>query len=319
MRALTFLLFTQLLCAAEPPAFYRSVARVSWVVEDVDAAVRGWTRFGLSGVEPRGEVTLQVEFRSRPENATVRWTSGWLGGVAVDFIQPLDAAGAYGEFRKRHGSGIFSLMHEAPTLEALNAEVERMRGLGVGVLQRGSYVQNSTTARYVYFDTEPEGKFVLGLVHYQGEAPSGSGPTRISQFAFVAREFAPASAYWEKLGFPAFSITRPQLRGVEYRGKRARYEQELGWQRHGSVPYEWCVPPAGQPSVYTEFLERHGEGVQHLGFNVEDIDKAVAQYGFPVSQSGAWGEEGKKGSGRFAYLDTDGIGGVTVELLWSFR
>jgi hypothetical protein len=41
--------------------------------------------------------------------------------------------------------------------------------------------------------------------------------------------------------------------------------------------------------------------------------------GFEVSQSGAWGEKGKPGSGRFAYVDTDAIGGVTIELLWNYK
>lgn len=36
-------------------------------------------------------------------------------------------------------------------------------------------------------------------------------------------------------------------------------------------------------------------------------------------QSGAWGEKGKPGSGRFAYADTSAIGGVTIELLWNQR
>lgn len=40
--------------------------------------------------------------------------------------------------------------------------------------------------------------------------------------------------------------------------------------------------------------------------------------GFPASQSGAWGEEGKPGSRRFTYMDTDSIGGVAIELLWNF-
>ena len=37
----------------------------------------------------------------------------------------------------------------------------------------------------------------------------------------------------------------------------------------------------------------------------------------PIVQSGAWGEAGKPGAGRFAYADTTRFGGVTVELLWN--
>jgi hypothetical protein len=52
------------------------------------------------------------------------------------------------------------------------------------------------------------------------------------------------------------------------------------------------------------------------------MDRAIAEWGetgFRVTQSGAWGQAGRKGSGRFAYLDTEKIVGVALELLWNFR
>jgi hypothetical protein len=55
---------------------------------------------------------------------------------------------------------------------------------------------------------------------------------------------------------------------------------------------------------------------------VPDIDAAARAWeavGVKVVQSGAWGEKGKPGSGRFAYVDTSTVGGVTVELLWNQR
>ena len=68
-------------------------------------------------------------------------------------------------------------------------------------------------------------------------------------------------------------------------------------------------------------MQNHGEGVHHLAFNVNDTDRAAGEWaaqGFPASQSGAWGEEGKPGSGRFTYQDMHSIGGVDIELLWNF-
>jgi hypothetical protein len=35
--------------------------------------------------------------------------------------------------------------------------------------------------------------------------------------------------------------------------------------------------------------------------------------------SGAWGERGKKGYGRFAYMDTQAAGGIDIELLWNYK
>ena len=55
---------------------------------------------------------------------------------------------------------------------------------------------------------------------------------------------------------------------------------------------------------------------------VDDLNKAVAEYeklGYHVWQSGAWGDVGKKDSGQYDYMDTDSIGGVSVELIHAYK
>ena len=63
-------------------------------------------------------------------------------------------------------------------------------------------------------------------------------------------------------------------------------------------------------------------GLHHLAYEVTDVDRVMkrwAEAGFPEVQSGTWGEMGQPGSGRFAYADTDSIGGVIIEVLWNHR
>ena len=56
-----------------------------------------------------------------------------------------------------------------------------MRTLGVGVLQQLSLDRDGKRVTYTYFDTEPQGKFVLGLVYWPGAphlpGPRGKSPT----------------------------------------------------------------------------------------------------------------------------------------------
>ena len=62
-----------------------------------------------------------------------------------------------------------------------------------------------------------------------------------------------------------------------------------------------------------EFLEKHGEGVNHLGFLVDDLDAETAKLvgkGFRVISSGK-----TLSGGAFAYLDTDKVGGIVFELI----
>jgi hypothetical protein len=59
-----------------------------------------------------------------------------------------------------------------------------------------------------------------------------------------------------------------------------------------------------------------------MAFDVGDMDRAIAEWkqgGYAYVMGGAWGESGKRGSGRFAYLDTQSAGGIDVELLWNYR
>jgi methylmalonyl-CoA/ethylmalonyl-CoA epimerase len=65
--------------------------------------------------------------------------------------------------------------------------------------------------------------------------------------------------------------------------------------------------------VQREFLEKRGEGVNHLGFVVEDLEGAVSRLterGFRVVSRGRVAH-----GGAFAYFDTDRVGGIIFELI----
>jgi hypothetical protein len=69
-------------------------------------------------------------------------------------------------------------------------------------------------------------------------------------------------------------------------------------------------------TIHEQFLKERGEGLHHLGFEVQDLKESVARaerLGFKVTQS--WQREDGLG---FAYLDSDKIGGVIFEMIqWS--
>jgi 4-hydroxyphenylpyruvate dioxygenase-like putative hemolysin len=144
---------------------------------------------------------------------------------------------------------------------------------------------------------------------------------KVASVHWVVKDLERVKAGWGKLGFPAMEVTHPRLSDLVHRGQAGRFDRKLGWHRHGTVTWEWIESLAG-PTVYEEFLNDHGEGFHHLGFDVPDIDAAIVSWaalGVPVVQSGAWGEKGKPGSGRFAYAATDAFGGVTSEFHWNLR
>ena len=310
-------------CAAQLPDYYKRVNRVTWLVKSMEQPLAGWTQLGLSDVHQMGEITFEGKYRGRPASIRARAATGNLGNLTVDMLQPAAGENAFTEFLTRHGDGIFAIVHEVPSLEDMTKEIERMRGLGVRVLQQVTVQRHGATVTTTYFDTEPEGKYVLGLVYWPGGAPSAGPPGKVSHIAFVVRESEGPSAYWAKLGFPAMPKSHASPReDSRYHGKPLWLDFDVCWQRHTQFTYEWIIPPDSPPNLYADFLKEHGEGIQHLGLPVEDLAKSITDFqklGYSAAQSGAWGDVGKKGSGQYAYMDTDSIGGVVAEVIRPFH
>lgn len=307
------------------PECYRHVDSVDWVVPSLDGVVDGWRKLGF-GVEKLGPQTLESrDADGRPVSVEVKLARGTLAGFQILWIEPVSSNSIYADSLKRRGPSIFSLNYRLDGPEGLNQELDRMANLGVQPIQKSTVKVAGSVRTTVYLATAEGGHARLGLVEYS--APVKPLDCRLpislrpSQYAFIVRDLKPVSAYWEKLGFGAMDITHGALGDLEYRGRKGTFDQRLGWQRHSDITYEWIEPLQG-PSVYYEALDSHGEGFHHFAFDVDDMDQAIDFFedrGLSVSQSGSWGEKGKPGSGRFAYIDTDGIGGATVELLWNYR
>jgi hypothetical protein len=312
------------ICAGQLPDYYKTVNRVTWVVGNIDKVRPPWVALGLSDIEEYPNIELTGEFRGKPVTIYAWQITGRLGNLTVDMIQPAEGqANAFTNFLGKHGDGILSIVHAAPSRKALEDEILRMKSKGVAVLQRVTAQRGSRTVTYCFFDTEGEGKFALGLVHGIEEATGKSGSTTVTHFSPVIRDPAAVSAYWQGLGFPPFPMQHATPRAdSRYRGQPLELAFEVGYQRHTQFRYEWISPPASPPNIYADFLNKRGrEGIQHMGILVDDLPKSIAAYeklGYQVHQSGAWGDVGKPGSGQYAYMTTDSVGGLTVELVHSY-
>jgi len=132
----------------------------------------------------------------------------------------------------------------------------------------------------------------------------------------VVRDMDKAIKLLESLGvgpFPPF-LGGPGMKfiGKTVRGKPSDYDMDLRLARGdmGGIGFELIQPLKGR-SIYDEFLEKKGEGFHHIAYMVEDIDAEIADMekrGFKVIQTGAMPNT------RWAYLDTDKLGGMVIEL-----
>jgi len=309
--------------AAEPPALYRTVTSVHWVVKDLERVRAVWAKLGFPSLPGTGTMTVS-DYR-KGETGRLRAAVARFGTVDVVWLQPESGRSAFSDYLEKRGEGVVSLNYTAADAGAREAELARLHGLGVKALQKAEVEVGGARQTVVYADTAGKGKYVAGLVEGAlpavAAAPALPFPATLSQYALVVKNLEETGEFWARLGLPALSVTHDWLSDLRFRDQPGKFDQRLGWHRHGTVTWEWIEPLRG-PSVYEEHLDKHGEGFHHFALDVPDMDAAIAAWdalGARVVQSGGWGAKGKPGSGRFAYVEADPAGGVTIELLWNQR
>jgi methylmalonyl-CoA/ethylmalonyl-CoA epimerase len=78
------------------------------------------------------------------------------------------------------------------------------------------------------------------------------------------------------------------------------------------------VEPTGPDSTVAKFLEKRGEGLHHIAFEVDDIDKdlqAMERKGIQLID-----RQGREGvAGKIGFLHPKSVNGVLVELVQPFQ
>jgi hypothetical protein len=308
------------------PDHFLQVDQVIWVVEDMENVIGHWRNLGFPRIIDLG--TLKVRIKSSDSTIPLKMAKANLGGAHITWIQPMERNSLFGHFHSNYGDGAMSLVHRFNNRQTLIKELERLSELGIDILEEVSITSLEGELNYIFLDTQDEGKYMLAYTY--GEVDSNYFSRlnddnlhnmRINQYAFAISDPEPVSEFWERLGQPEFQINYPELGNMHYYGKPADHELIQGWQRHGTVAYEWCIP-VKPPIVYDDHIKDHGEGIHHLAFTVDDMDKVLNDYdskGYVNSMGGTWGEKDTPGSGRYEYINLEDAGGVTMELLWNFK
>ena len=78
------------------------------------------------------------------------------------------------------------------------------------------------------------------------------------------------------------------------------------------------IQPNDEKSTWRNFLDKHGEGIHHIAFNVNGMEKVLkvcSEAGIKCVQQGKYGDA----SGEYAYLDTVKDLKCFIELLESYN
>ena len=133
-------------------------------------------------------------------------------------------------------------------------------------------------------------------------------PMTITQIAVVVADIEKAlKSYTENLGWGPWSVFEykpPLLHDTFVRGEPVEYRMIGAEAMVDGLGFELIQPVSG-PSIYQEFLDTHGEGVQHIAcmkHSAEDSQALIGHWrerGAEMLMGGRIGE-----SIEFYYLDT---------------
>jgi len=137
----------------------------------------------------------------------------------------------------------------------------------------------------------------------------------IYQIAFIVRDIEREAKRWADLlgmDVPEIIITDTEDKAhTRFRGAPTPARAKLAFFSFGSISLE-LIEPVGGPSTWKEVLDKHGEGLHHIAFRVEEIDKILAflnKKGFTTIQTGDFE------TGRYTYVDTTPVLKTMIELL----
>ena len=138
------------------------------------------------------------------------------------------------------------------------------------------------------------------------------GPfNKLHHISIVVRDAEKTQGFYESIGIGPW-VDYPPMKEyvkIDVPDEKGFYNLKIKSAQLGLVQLQLIEPGDGE-SLYKDHLDKKGEGVYHIGFEVDDIrktDSTIEALGLKVLSSG----RRENGSG-FSYLDTASEAGVVL-------
>lgn len=136
----------------------------------------------------------------------------------------------------------------------------------------------------------------------------------VEQIGFVVKDIDKAIEYYRsKFGWGPFQMFEHEMKGVIFHGEPSDCRLKIAFAHSGPIEIELIQVLEGE-TPHTEFLREKGEGMHHLRFNVDNIDDLLVAFAREGIEP-VWHQSLPEFGVSFAYLDTDKIGGMMIELI----
>ena len=136
----------------------------------------------------------------------------------------------------------------------------------------------------------------------------------IRQLGYVVPDIVAAMEYWSKvLGVgPFFYAERVPVVNFTYRGQPSSPVTSVALANSGPVQVELIQQRNDAPTMYRDFVQAKGSGLQHVAYWTQNFDADMARLSARGFKVGMGGEVGTRG--RFVYFETEYHPGAVIEL-----
>jgi len=147
----------------------------------------------------------------------------------------------------------------------------------------------------------------------------GIGTNIICQIGLVVKDIEHTAKIYAdvfKMAVPNIIITDPEEEThIKFCGKPTNARAKLAFFKMGSISLE-LIEPIGEPSTWREFLDKYGEGVHHIAFQIQGMDEVL---NYLEGKDIKTVQRGDYKGGRYAYVDSAPKLGVILELLENYK
>ena len=111
--------------------------------------------------------------------------------------------------------------------------------------------------------------------------------------------------YYDEFGIGPWSIyefNKENVGGMALDEKESDYRMRIALTNIGDIRIE-LIEPLDDKTIYAKFLKKHGEGLHHIAYAVDNFQEArkfFEKKGIKVNQEGKW-----LGRHHFAYLESE--------------
>ena len=301
---------------------FSQLAHISVIVKDIERSVRYYESLGIGPfITPTRLKQNNIGYVKRMYRGSPAGYIGLIvreariGPAVLQLVQHIEGACVEKDFLDSKGEGVF---HLGFVVDDIDKEEAKAVKLGLNVIQSGRRADGSGNA---FFETESLGGVMLEIKQVPAEInempeeikTSEESPfSQLHHVTVVVKDIERAVKFYSSVGLgPLVSPEKHVFANKTLRGKPLTHKLLIRETHIGPAVLQLVQHVEGE-DVYKEFIDKRGEGVQHLGFVVDNIDKAedaAVKMGLKVTQR----SRGEDGSG-FAYFDTELLGGVVLEI-----